>query len=580
MAITVETLQVAVEQTGADKAASSMKKLAIAAGGAVAAYKLTTKAIKAATQAWEVQEKAEIRLASALKASGQEITGNTILVQKFTSALQQQTNIGDEVTIGLVATATAMGATSQEAMAATEAAVGLSEALGLGLDASLKAVINAQEGNYQQLQRYIPALKGVTDESEAWDIINTSVASGLTSLEAQTKTMTGQMTRLTNAWGDYIEQVGRSMTQNPSGFLSRVAGAIENVTGKTTQHNDAMEIWNELTRKQQRDLGGLSGFLVDYQQNLALTEYWTARLAATNKAALGEDSPVWKADKSREFWAEYTAGIIKANTHMSELERIEFNRAEALKSANTEYADFNLLIEEQINKYYDIEAARVKANQALEQEAIKTRELEELNRAIAESQREREQLALEAHNTRMAQIAAEQQATMTMYNTLKGIVQQYYANEIAAAGDNEEQLQEIREKQFKANQAFAIADTIINTSQAIMKVLAQGGIFAIPLSVAMGALGAAQIAMIASAKPSFATGTPAGGYVVPPGYEGDNYPVMAKSGETVNISRTGEGGAGMAQISIILDSSVIARVTTNLIENRQIVIRQSDVVGL
>ena len=581
MAITVETLQVAIEQKGAEKASAGLKKVAVAAGGLAATYKVVSKALGAMMDAWAVQEKSEIRLRSALKATGQEVAGNTVAIQKFTSALQKQTNIGDEVTIGLVATATAMGATSDEAMRATEAAVGLSESLGMGLDASLKAVINAQEGNYQQLQRYIPALKGVTDETEAWAIINDSVEAGLISLSEQTGTFTGQMTALKNAWGDYLEQLGRYLSLDQNSIFSKMTGALERFTQRFALLNDRSERFMALSEESKKAIEESGISVEQWGREADKTAYWLARLAqeaeAVKEVAQGE---IWKPEKSREYWQQFTEDVMAANTHMSELERIEYNRNVALANAVTEYKDFNEQLEAQINNYYDIEAARVKANAQLEEEKKRQKEIDALNRYIASAQAERDQMALEAHNRRMAQIQAEKEALYSMYSSMRGIVQQYYANEIAAAGDNEEKLQEIREKQFKANQAFSIADTIINTSTAIMKVLAQGGIFAIPLSVAMGALGAAQIAMIASAKPSYATGTPAGGYVVPPGYEGDNYPVMAKSGETVNVTRQGEGGGGMAQISIVLDSSVIARVTTNLIENRQIVIRQSDVVGL
>jgi len=155
----------------------------------------------------------------------------------------------------------------------------------------------------------------------------------------------------------------------------------------------------------------------------------------------------------------------------------------------------------------------------------------------------------------------------------------YYENEIAAAGDNEEELARIREKQFRVNKAFAIADTIINTSQSIMKVLAQGGIFAVPLSIAIGALGAAQVAMIASTQPGFADGTPPGGYTVPSVYNDDSFPVSAKSGETVNITRAGESGGDLQQVTIMLDGQVLASTITDLIGRRQVVITQGDIVA-
>ena len=130
---------------------------------------------------------------------------------------------------------------------------------------------------------------------------------------------------------------------------------------------------------------------------------------------------------------------------------------------------------------------------------------------------------------------------------------------------------------FGDSKAAASVMAAINTALAVTNVLAN----IIPpfnfiAAAAVTAAGIAQIATINSA--SFADGTPPGGYTVPAGYNDDSFPVSAKSGETVNISRAGEGGGG-TQIVIMLDSQVLADVTTDLIANRKIVIRTSDLVA-
>ena len=66
---------------------------------------------------------------------------------------------------------------------------------------------------------------------------------------------------------------------------------------------------------------------------------------------------------------------------------------------------------------------------------------------------------------------------------------------------------EIRKKQALADKASAIFSTIINTAQAVMKAWALGGPFLGPfLAGIVAALGAAQIAIIASQPVSFAEG--------------------------------------------------------------------------
>ncbi|RLD18384.1 MAG: hypothetical protein DRI69_10405 [Bacteroidetes bacterium] len=130
---------------------------------------------------------------------------------------------------------------------------------------------------------------------------------------------------------------------------------------------------------------------------------------------------------------------------------------------------------------------------------------------------------------------------------------------------------------FGDSKAAASVMAAINTALAITNVLAN----IIPpfnfiAAAAVGAAGLVQVAKINGA--SFADGTPPGGYTVPPGYNDDSFPVSAKSGETVNISRAGESGGG-TQIVIMLDSQVLADVTTDLIANRKIVIRQGDLLA-
>lgn len=60
---------------------------------------------------------------------------------------------------------------------------------------------------------------------------------------------------------------------------------------------------------------------------------------------------------------------------------------------------------------------------------------------------------------------------------------------------------------FEDNKLLAAANAAINTAEGVTKALAQGGMFAIPTAIAIGAAGAAQIAAIMSANPGGATVT-------------------------------------------------------------------------
>ena len=59
----------------------------------------------------------------------------------------------------------------------------------------------------------------------------------------------------------------------------------------------------------------------------------------------------------------------------------------------------------------------------------------------------------------------------------------------------------INKEMFRLNQALMIGEAIMNTAAGVTKALAQGGIFGIPMAIAIGAMGAIQIASIASQQP-------------------------------------------------------------------------------
>ena len=56
-------------------------------------------------------------------------------------------------------------------------------------------------------------------------------------------------------------------------------------------------------------------------------------------------------------------------------------------------------------------------------------------------------------------------------------------------------------KMFRLNQALNIGEAIMNTAAGVTKALQQGGMFAIPMAVAIGAMGAIQVATIAAQQP-------------------------------------------------------------------------------
>lgn len=97
-----------------------------------------------------------------------------------------------------------------------------------------------------------------------------------------------------------------------------------------------------------------------------------------------------------------------------------------------------------------------------------------------------------------------------------------------------------------------IVETAINTGAAIMKIMAQGGLFAIPLAIAAGIQGAAQVAMITQQASKLADGGVISGNG---GGRSDNVPAMLSVGERVLSNRDIARLGGNDRIQQAIDST-------------------------
>jgi len=279
------------------------------------------------------------------------------------------------------------------------------------------------------------------------------------------------------------------------------------------------------------------------------------------------------------------------NEMVAQMERLAKSGAEFGKAAsgNTATAEQNAaLAQKQADASAEslrIEQARIEAQKSADALALAayTQRIGYINAEVeAERNRINESnafyMALQetqeaTHQLEMARIEAEKEArreaamvalesASTMFGTIGDLVSQRYQQEIDAAEGNEEKQNELRKKQFNSEKAFAIVQSLIATALGITKAIPN-----IPLMIFSAAQGALQTALIAGQRPpSFATGTPPGGYVVPPGYEDDSFPVRARSGETVTVSNGNQGGG--QTIILELDGRQLGRAVTGLFENR------------
>jgi hypothetical protein len=170
-------------------------------------------------------------------------------------------------------------------------------------------------------------------------------------------------------------------------------------------------------------------------------------------------------------------------------------------------------------------------------------------------------------------------ATQAQLDAKKKLDQDYADGKKKLDDDYDTQSSALKKKQWQTDKGIAMGNTVINTAQAIVKSLADpGGPAGIILSVIMGALGAIQLALIAAEPaPTFASGAD---FVVPPGYEGDTYPMRVSSGEHVQVTPAGGGGGGgdMIHVVVNLDSQPILDAVTRGSRNKRLLITARSVV--
>ena len=205
-----------------------LAKLSTAAKvAAVAGIGVLTKAISASVKAFGRQEAAETKLKAALQATGQEVENNSKELFNYASELQKITTVGDEASIEIMQIGVNMGLTAQQTKQATRDAIGMSKAYGVNVQSAMRAAAAAQEGNYSMMQRYIPALRGMTDQAQLAAKAQELMGAAFDVAKAETQTFNGSIEQLSNAFGDAQEAVGAVFAPMIQRLAITIRGALE-----------------------------------------------------------------------------------------------------------------------------------------------------------------------------------------------------------------------------------------------------------------------------------------------------------------------------------------------------------------
>ncbi len=326
-------------------------KLGLAVEAVSRAYQMASGAVTELFGLSNEQELAENSLTSALKVKGQATEQEINRLKAYTSEIQKVTTVGDEQSLGLLTLATNMGIVQDKREEALRGSIGLAEAYakaGLSQETAMKGIALAYEGDFNQLQRYIPALKTAKDETEKMAILQEAMANGFQMAQDKTKTGAGAMEQFSNQVGDLKEKLGD--------MLKSVLLPLVSVLNKTVTF---MNEYPNLTKGVIAGISAIAGWIVylKVQQvalntaqavGAALMGNWVG-LATAASIGIG----VWAmsskdmTDKQSDLNSKIAEGTDELKGYNEEVKAFNENALKASKAKNLdEIAKLEKLIEE------------------------------------------------------------------------------------------------------------------------------------------------------------------------------------------------------------------------------------------
>ena len=373
----LNALKTAFNETGGAAAGFTSKLGGVASSGGVAAAAITAavmaakkyiETLKEASEAYKVQEKAEKALSKAAE-NNPYLNGEGVeRLKDFAGEIQKVSNYGDEATIDIMAQLAATGRSEAEIMKIMAAAADYAAAKHIDLKTAAETLNSTYSGMAGTMGRQIAEIKDLTDEQlkngDAIDLI----AKKYKGFAADA---VDSGTQAKNAFGDFMESVGKMANPMFEGLNQRAKSFGESMTEQMNKFNDALETasrkWgiggihravnegvdvinttytNSSTGEQKR---GADFQTTEYLKWLKEELEWREKLTDEEQAALFEINLELK---QRERLAKYEKEQAEAEAKKNEESK---RQAEAEKTANDYAAASNKALQEKL-KLLEVEA--------------------------------------------------------------------------------------------------------------------------------------------------------------------------------------------------------------------------------
>jgi hypothetical protein len=309
-------------------------KGAIAAAGAVAgvavAVKKTVDVLNDCEKAYKVQQKAEIALQQAAKNNPYLNNESVYNLRNFASELQSMSEIGDEVSLQVMAQLAATGRNEEQIMQIMKAAADMAAVTGEDIASAAQKLNATLNGNAGMLGRQVTAINNLTKEELESGRAIEIVAQQYNGSAAA---MADNTVQLANAWGDFKENIGRGWTRVTTPvrkFFTDILNDMNEALSLTADKAAAAAAGaagTETAAQAKLNLDEAQAVLAEMDKNKGMTERKGGILAGYMV------DPKWQ--EKRDAQAQKVAEL---TTRYEELTKAENDEAEAAQKAADEAA--------------------------------------------------------------------------------------------------------------------------------------------------------------------------------------------------------------------------------------------------
>jgi hypothetical protein len=204
-------------------------------------------------EASNVQEDAEVKLAAALKNTGQYSEDAYKGLLDYASALQEQTRYGDEAILSATTLAQNIGRFAAEELPAVQkAAIGLAEAYEMDLNTAMKLIGRAAKGQTQTLTRYGIVLDMTASKEEQFAQLLEQGADKFKLAKDAAASGAGELEQYGNLVGDLKESLG---TLIKTALLPVISNLKNGITVAINFFQSLTETSLQTTIRELEDLG-------------------------------------------------------------------------------------------------------------------------------------------------------------------------------------------------------------------------------------------------------------------------------------------------------------------------------------